>query len=228
MRSILSLFTTLVALAGVASAGHGSGFQAKRHGSRSLPSRQEDAVSTLDKRQQFSGGFTFFDDGLGACGIWSNPGDFIVALNVEQFNGGQYCFQTVTITVNGKSTQAQIVDECMGCPYGYLDFSRGLFDFFADESVGEVYGSWSFGGGYVAPTTTDWVAPTTTTTWTPPTTTTTWTTTTTVATTTTTTTSAAASTSPPAGAVAVSVSGNWADLQLVMLAFGDMVTEGKA
>ena len=100
----------------------------------------------------------------------------------------------------------------MGCPWGGLDFSRGLFNFFASESAGVIYGSWWFNdgsGGGDTPTTsstpewtptttqqwtptTTWVPPTTTqptTTWTPPTTTTSQTTTSTPTTTTTTTTS---------------------------------------
>ena len=34
----------------------------------------------------------------------------------------------------------------MGCPYGGLDLSGGLFSFFALESQGVLTGSWVFGG----------------------------------------------------------------------------------
>ena len=41
--------------------------------------------------------------------------------------------------------------KCPGCPYGGLDMSTGLFQFFAPLSVGVLYGSWVFdddsGGG---------------------------------------------------------------------------------
>lgn len=37
--------------------------------------------------------------------------------------------------------------QCPGCPYGGLDLSRGLFDFFASEDLGVVTGSWSFDDG---------------------------------------------------------------------------------
>ena len=37
--------------------------------------------------------------------------------------------------------------QCPGCPYGGLDMSRGLFDFFAPESQGVLYGTWSFDDG---------------------------------------------------------------------------------
>lgn len=34
--------------------------------------------------------------------------------------------------------------QCPGCPYGGLDLSRGLFQHFASEDVGIVYGEWEF------------------------------------------------------------------------------------
>ncbi|KAG1770986.1 hypothetical protein EDD22DRAFT_816271 [Suillus occidentalis] len=89
--------------------------------------------------------FTFYDVGLGACGQYNSPGDFIVALNVAQFGDGfpgPQCFKSITISYGGKTTQATIMDKCMGCPYGGLDFSTGLFDYFASPDDGVLYGSW--------------------------------------------------------------------------------------
>ncbi|KAF8908914.1 hypothetical protein CPB84DRAFT_1843275 [Gymnopilus junonius] len=101
---------------------------------------------TLERR--FDGArFTFFAVGLGACGKNNVPSDFVVALNSAQYAGGTHCFDTITITVGSKSTSAQIVDECPGCPFAGLDFSSSLFDFFAPESVGVLTGSWVFGAG---------------------------------------------------------------------------------
>ncbi|KAG6821179.1 hypothetical protein H0H93_005399 [Arthromyces matolae] len=128
--------------------------------------------------------WTFYDVGLGACGKNNVASDFIVALNSAQFGSGYpgpYCFKTITMSYNGKSTQATIMDECPGCPEGGLDLSRGLFTFFAPESVGVLYGTWTLDDGSSgddAPTTSHYVAPKTTstphttqkpsTTWTPP------------------------------------------------------------
>jgi len=135
----------------------------------------------IHKRQSFTGArFTFYAVGLGACGHTNVATDFIVALNVEQYgNGypGPYCFQWITIQYGGLTAQAQIMDECMGCPYGGLDFSEGLFSYFADTSEGVIYGNWWFnsgsgGGGGQSSTSASptWVAPTTTSTadYTPP------------------------------------------------------------
>ncbi|KAG2149972.1 hypothetical protein BD769DRAFT_1409574 [Suillus cothurnatus] len=140
--------------------------------------------------------FTYFQDGSGACGAFNEPSDFIVALSTCDYDGGSHCFQMMTITVNGRSTQAQVTDECLGCPCGGLDFSEGLFEFFAPTSVGELSGSWSYGSASTSST----PLPSTTTkqsstsTWTPPTTTSLSTPTPTL---TTTSTSAATTTSMP-------------------------------
>ena len=37
--------------------------------------------------------------------------------------------------------------QCPGCPYGGLDFSQGLFEFFASTAEGIIYGNWEFGSG---------------------------------------------------------------------------------
>ncbi|KXN82563.1 hypothetical protein AN958_02414 [Leucoagaricus sp. SymC.cos] len=72
----------------------------------------------------------------------------IVALDTALFGTGYpgpHCFQTITMTYNGKTTTARIMDRCPGCPYGGLDLSRDLFQFFDSLDKGVIYGSWSFG-----------------------------------------------------------------------------------
>ncbi|KAL1748124.1 RlpA-like double-psi beta-barrel-protein domain-containing protein-containing protein [Schizophyllum fasciatum] len=101
---------------------------------------------------------------MGACGQMNQASDFIVALNAGMWDGGSHCFQQITITINGKSTQATIMDECPGCEYGGLDFSQGLFEYFSSTDAGVLHGSWEYGNG----------APATTSTWEPPSTTSTW------------------------------------------------------
>ncbi|KAG1734524.1 hypothetical protein EDB19DRAFT_1155987 [Suillus lakei] len=114
--------------------------------------RQEVAIRArgdvdVVKRSFDDARFTFYDVGLGACGEYNVASDFIVALNADQYGSGYpgpECFLSITISYGGKTAQAVIMDECVGCPYGGLDFSRGLFDYFASESEGVIYGSWSF------------------------------------------------------------------------------------
>ncbi|KAI0055501.1 hypothetical protein BV25DRAFT_1996130 [Artomyces pyxidatus] len=105
-----------------------------------------------DIQKRFDGArLTFYDItvGLTACGNSYPASAHVVALNSAQFGGGYpgpNCFKMITLTVGSKSTQAQIVDECPGCPFGGLDLTEGLFTFFADESVGVLTGSWTFDG----------------------------------------------------------------------------------
>ncbi|KAG1804726.1 uncharacterized protein HD556DRAFT_1261401 [Suillus plorans] len=102
------------------------------------------------KRSFDNARFTFYDVGLGACGQYSSPNDFIVALNVAQYGAGYpgpQCFKSITIWYGDKTAQATIMDKCMGCPYGGLDFSQSLFSYFASESGGVLYGSWRFNDG---------------------------------------------------------------------------------
>ncbi|KAJ6623452.1 RlpA-like double-psi beta-barrel-protein domain-containing protein-containing protein [Mycena sp. CBHHK59/15] len=116
------------------------------HAHAGLGSNTTVTTFPLEKRYD-QARFTFFDTGLGACGTTNSPSDFIVALNSPQYDNGQHCYEMIEITYNGKSARAQIVDECPGCPWGALDFSTGLFDYFASEDKGAIYGSWVFSGG---------------------------------------------------------------------------------
>jgi hypothetical protein len=152
----------LSALSLVAAELHGS-FNPHRH--RDIAHRSKGDMQ-LHKRIDNSR-WTFYDVGLGACGKVNQPGDFIVALNSAQFGGGYpgpNCFKAISMTYNGKSTQAVIMDECPGCPWGGLDLSRGLFTFFAPESVGVLEGTWDFvdGNGVKTPTPTPTPTPTST------------------------------------------------------------------
>ncbi|KAH7923008.1 plant expansin [Leucogyrophana mollusca] len=87
--------------------------------------------------------FTYYEPGLGACGETNTASQYVVALNSDQYDSGSYCFDTITISYGGKTTQATIVDRCPGCPDYGLDLSEGLFEYFADTSVGVIYGDWS-------------------------------------------------------------------------------------
>jgi hypothetical protein len=94
--------------------------------------------------------WTFYETGLGACGGYNSDSDFIVALNQDTFGTSYpspYCNKQITMTYNGKTTTATIVDACPGCPYDGLDLSPGLFSFFASQDEGVIYGNWWFNDG---------------------------------------------------------------------------------
>ncbi|KAI5831763.1 hypothetical protein K523DRAFT_326431, partial [Schizophyllum commune Tattone D] len=165
--SILSLATLCAA------AGHEDSAVRRHHHARNAVGRDEHEARNesqqLSKRTE--GQFTYYAAGMGACGQMNQASDYIVALNQGMWDGGAHCFKMITITVNGKSTQAQIVDECPGCEYGGLDFSQGLFEYFSSTDAGVLHGSWEYGDGAPATTSEAPPPPTTTSTWQEPSTT---------------------------------------------------------
>lgn len=130
------------------------------------------------QKRGFSGQATYYAVGLGACGSYNVPSDYIVALNSAQYGNGQYCGKSLVISYGGNTATATVMDECPGCSWGSLDLSQGLFEHFADTSMGVFPITWNWAGdapeSTPTPTTTWQPAPTTT--WVPPTTTptTTW------------------------------------------------------
>jgi len=229
MRFSFSLLASLVTFSlldpAFASKIHSAGAR-NRHVARSLTVNATDELAARSLEKRFDNArFSFFDTGLGACGGTNSRNDFVVALNHIQFDSGDWCYKTITITYGGKSTQAQVVDRCVECPPGALDFTRGLFDFFASERAGYLWGSWSVGSGTPPKPTT------TTPKWTPeptptPTTTsikTTVTSLTNSSTNTSTFTSAASSSAVPsatAGPVGV-----WAEVHNILLNIGNIAIE---
>lgn len=133
----LSLSLSLAVLVG-ANNGHLS--------NQALARKSHVGRSTSEKRS-FPGHATYFADGLGACGHYNGPNDYIVALNSPQYGNGEDCGKQILIEGLGTSAIATIADECPGCPYGCLDFSEGLFKHFAALSVGEFQITWSFTDG---------------------------------------------------------------------------------
>ncbi|KAG1803564.1 uncharacterized protein HD556DRAFT_589532 [Suillus plorans] len=120
-------------------------FQRRHHDGKRLNSAlavRDSGDVDMYKRDFPNSRFTFYAVGLGACGKVNQDSDMVVAMNTQQFSGS--CFQMITITCNGVSLQAQVVDECMGCPYGGLDFSEGLFQGFGPLGAGVLTGTWSF------------------------------------------------------------------------------------
>jgi expansin (peptidoglycan-binding protein) len=112
-------------------------------------------AAPLSKRAQYTGRATFYNagDSIGNCGWQSSGSEFVVALNTPQYGStsdvSQYCGQTVTITYQGNTQQAKVVDSCPTCPYGGLDMSTSLFSALTDGDMGlgEMQVQWSFGSG---------------------------------------------------------------------------------
>lgn len=86
----------------------------------------------------FEGDATYFDTGLGACGITNNASDFIVAVSQAMFdswpgyrgdnpNANPICKKMIRATFEGTSIDVMVTDRCTGCAFNDLDFTTGAF-----------------------------------------------------------------------------------------------------
>jgi hypothetical protein len=144
---------------------HKNALQDRKWGSRS--SRHHDAVAPVKR----GGGatFTWFQPGAGACGGHQTENDYIIAISHLIFDGGSHCGDTVTITYKGKTLQATVKDECMGCDANHIDMSPKLLHDLAGPGVDEVTdGEWSFGSAPAPPPEEPKPKPSPTTHYTPP------------------------------------------------------------
>ncbi|KDN44367.1 hypothetical protein K437DRAFT_224974 [Tilletiaria anomala UBC 951] len=149
-RSVASLvLATALLIASGTEAVHSHGQQSvfRRHvkakgrrislyASRALQARGGSEFSGI-----FSGRATNYAPGLGACGGYNTPSEYVVALNSAQF-GQEWCGKQISIWANGQSATAQVVDECPGCPDEALDMSPALFSQFAPISQGLFQMNW--------------------------------------------------------------------------------------
>ncbi|CUS15062.1 unnamed protein product [Tuber aestivum] len=105
-----------------------------------------------------TGDGTFYEPGLGACGIASTSSESIVAISHIIFDAAQVgpnpntnplCGRKIWVTreaTPGKNVtvEVEVVDRCTGCKASDLDFSSSVFEKLADESLGRVLVSWAW------------------------------------------------------------------------------------
>jgi hypothetical protein len=100
----------------------------------------------------FSGDMTWYNLGLGSCGIDDSGLDTttnIVAIASDVMgaasNGNPMCGKTITVSANGKTATALVHDKCPGCNGHSIDASEALFiEIFGDTGVGRGTVSWWF------------------------------------------------------------------------------------
>lgn len=109
----------------------------------------------------FTGDLTYYEPGLGACGVTSSSSDDIVSVSHIIFdaastgsnpNANPLCGQKIRIarasTASRKrgnsSVDVTVVDRCTGCAEADLDVSLGVFTQLADEAEGRVDMSWAW------------------------------------------------------------------------------------
>ncbi|CUS13424.1 unnamed protein product [Tuber aestivum] len=97
---------------------------------------------------------TFYDTGLGSCGIVSAPSEHVCAIShllmdskkTGDPNKNPFCGSTILISYNnGPKVPVKIVDRCQGCAHDDIDLSPSAFKAMgAEESAGRVKVSWTF------------------------------------------------------------------------------------
>ncbi|KAJ3369166.1 hypothetical protein GGF31_005447 [Allomyces arbusculus] len=106
-----------------------------------LFARASTPATPLFKRH--TGDATFYDVGLGSCGVTNNNGEQVVAVNAAQMNKA-LCGTCVSLSYGNKQGCAKIMDTCPGCKSGDLDLSPATFHVFNEDAVGRFQLSWSF------------------------------------------------------------------------------------
>ncbi|KAI0790248.1 RlpA-like double-psi beta-barrel-protein domain-containing protein-containing protein [Irpex lacteus] len=110
------------------------------------------AAPAMQKRQTNTGSATFFTPGLGSCGINSSAADHIVAVSASFFdtfpgatanpNTNPVCGRKMTVSFQGKSTTATVVDRCPGCGPTDVDLSPAAFNDLASPDLGRIQVTW--------------------------------------------------------------------------------------
>ncbi|KAJ3795105.1 RlpA-like double-psi beta-barrel-protein domain-containing protein-containing protein [Lentinula aff. detonsa] len=151
-KSFNSTFTLALVsfLAMFVSVSYGAPIAIRR--STAIAGRQD----TTSSGTTYSGDGTWYETGLGACGITNTDGDPIVAAAWQTFdqypgatanpNDNPICNKQVTLYYGGKSVTATITDRCAGCEGAAdLDMSPSLFDtLVGDPGIGRVSITWHY------------------------------------------------------------------------------------
>jgi hypothetical protein len=106
-----------------------------------------------------TGDGTYYDPGLGACGIVSTASDDIAAISHIIFDAAQVganpnnnplCGRKIWVTrqksagAKNVSVEVKVVDRCTGCKPQDLDFSLSVFEKLAEQWQGRVLVSWAW------------------------------------------------------------------------------------
>lgn len=101
---------------------------------------------------QYSGDGTWYNTGLGACGVTNLNSDYIVAISHQLFdetnpgnpNNNPVCGNRIRAYYQGKSIDVTVTDRCGGCAYRDLDFSPAAFSQLAEQSLGRIPITWEW------------------------------------------------------------------------------------
>ncbi|KAI9314487.1 RlpA-like double-psi beta-barrel-protein domain-containing protein-containing protein [Dichotomocladium elegans] len=102
-----------------------------------------DALPALERRKEYWGYGTFFNVGLGSCGMESVDSDMVVALSFSHMQSGA-CGRRIKATSSRGSITCTVVDTCPACGENDIDFSPAAFEQIGDPAAGRVSIHWTF------------------------------------------------------------------------------------
>ncbi|KAF2847093.1 hypothetical protein T440DRAFT_457325 [Plenodomus tracheiphilus IPT5] len=109
--------------------------------------------------ETYTGDLTYYDPGLGACGIDSGDSEPVVAISHYTFDAAQtgsdpnqnpLCGRKIRARRVNESTgksvsiDVTVIDRCTGCQPTDLDVSPAMFDKMADHALGRVTVTWAW------------------------------------------------------------------------------------
>ena len=101
----------------------------------------------------YTGDLTYYDPGLGACGVTSKNGDHIVAVSHIIYdavstssdpNANPLCGKKIRARKDNKSVDLTVVDRCTGCEPTDIDITMDVFASLADIDQGRVPVEWNW------------------------------------------------------------------------------------
>ncbi|KAB8078839.1 RlpA-like double-psi beta-barrel-protein domain-containing protein-containing protein [Aspergillus leporis] len=101
----------------------------------------------------YTGDLTYYDPGLGSCGITSSSNDLVCAVSHDLFdaastgsnpNANPLCGLKIRLKRGGSSVDVKVVDRCVGCAVKDLDVSPAVFKKLADMDLGRVTVEWAW------------------------------------------------------------------------------------
>lgn len=101
----------------------------------------------------YTGDLTYYDPGLGSCGVSSKSSEKICAVSHVVFdaastsenpNENPLCGLKLRIRRGDKSVDVKVVDRCPGCSVDDLDVSSAVFEELGDLAEGRVTVNWAW------------------------------------------------------------------------------------
>ncbi|KIX95960.1 uncharacterized protein Z520_08215 [Fonsecaea multimorphosa CBS 102226] len=101
----------------------------------------------------YTGDLTYYEPGLGACGLTSTDNDKIVAISHIVFdavsvgsdpNANPLCGKKIRARRDNKSVDLTVVDRCTGCQPTDIDVTINTFAELADVDLGRVLVTWNW------------------------------------------------------------------------------------